>query len=257
MPTKNLKSNFAKFLVASAGAISLFALAKLIEKSKLNKKKKQISNESLQKELDEFVRLSGTNLDDLDTDKFQSDFLQYLKDKNYDLAGVGASVVPVESPGDDDEEDVLSSLKNVHKITEDLNKYVHKLTVFVDTTKMMPGLVCYAIEKVAPNDKKPYVTYRSTPRVISQIHDNGVNGGTIFFTYNHKVEKNQSFTGSSYTTSEDQAIYSPLTKEHADYICKLLNIQSKQVYEKHMRELAKQKQLELKEKKKKQQQRTK
>lgn len=257
MPTKDLKSSFAKFLIASASAGFLFALAKLIEKNKSNKTKKQLTQENLQEELTEFIKISGVNADDLDTDKFQTDFVQYLKKKNYDLSGIDTSLISVEVADEENGENTLPSFKGVRKVTEDLNKYVQNLTVFIDTTKMTPGLVCYVIEKIAPTDKKPYVTYRPTPRVITQIHDNGVNGGTIFFTYNHKVEKNQNFVGTSYAVSEDQAIYSPLTKEHADYICKLLNIQSKQVYEKHMRELAKQKRLELKKANKQQQQKTK
>ena len=139
-------------------------------------------------------------------------------------------------------------MKKVRKVTEDLNDNVTELSVFLDTTKMMPGLVCYVIEKIAPTQKKPYVTYRPTPRVITSVHDSGVNGGTIFFTYNHKISKNQSFDGSYSVVSEDEVIYSPLTKEHADYICRLLNIQSRQVYIKKMREIAKKNQLELKQK---------
>ena len=45
--------------------------------------------------------------------------------------------------------------------------------------------------------------------------------------------------------SEDEVIYSPLTKEHADYICLLLNIQSKQVYTKYLKEKAKQEKQKL------------
>lgn len=135
-------------------------------------------------------------------------------------------------------------LKKVRKVTEDVNQYVYKVHGFTDTRAIKPGLVCYVIEKLPPTAKKPYVTYRPTPRVITQVHDSGVNGGTIFFTYNHKIATNQSFNGISYTVSEDEVIYSPLTKEHADYICKLLNIQSKQVYIKHMKEMAKKKQLQ-------------
>ncbi len=233
--TKDLKSRWKDVLVA---------LKYLFKPSNAtnNAPKKILDQETVEKELEEFAKIKGYSAEDpnFDLDKFQAEFTQYLKDKNYTFKAIDTSLIPVENLNDGN---VLTSLKNVRKITEDLNDNVTELSVFLDTTKMMPGLVCYVVEKIAPTQKKPYVTYRPTPRVITSIHDNGVNGGTIFFTYNHKLSKSQNFEGVYSVVSEEEAIYSPLTKEHADYICKLLNIQSKQVYIKHMKELAKQKQI--------------
>ncbi len=213
---------------------------------KTPEEKKKLDQATVEKELAEFTKINGYDVDDPDFDieGFKNKFIEYLKNKNYDFAGVNASLIPVDDSEKTDGELVINSLKKVRKVTENLNDNVRALSVFVDTRKMMPGLVCYVIEKVVPTQKKPYVTYRPTPRVITQVHDSGVNGGTIFFTYNHKIATNQSFNGISYTVSENEVIYSPLTKEHADYICRLLNIQSKQVYVKHMKEMAKKKQLQ-------------
>lgn len=203
---------------------------------------KTLDQETVEKELSEFVKINGYNANDpnFDIEDFQSKFIQFLKQKNYDFAGIDASLIPAEA-AETEGGGALKALKNVRNLTEDLNDLTSELSVFVDTTKMLPGLVCYVIEKIAPTSKKPYVTYHPVPRVITQVHDSGVNGGTIFFTYNHKISRSQNFNGETSVVSEDEVIYSPLTKEHADYICKLLNIQSKQVYLKHMRELAKQK----------------
>lgn len=206
--------------------------------------KKILDQATVEMEVNNFIKIKGYKADDpnFDIEKFQAEFTQYLKEQNYTFEGIDTSLIPSE---DEHEVDVLKSLKNVRKVTEDLNDNVTELSVFVDTTKMMPGLVCYVIEKIAPTQKKPYVTYRPVPRVITQVHDSGVNGGTIFFTYNHKIATNQQLNGYSYVSSEDEVIYSPLTKEHADYICNLLNIQSRQVYTKYLKEKAKQERLKL------------
>ena len=204
-------------------------------------KKKQITQEILNKEVEEFVKLNGYKAEDpdFDIDKFQDELIQYLRNKGYDFDGIDASVVSEGDVAPEDEEgDVLP--KRITKISGSLNEYARELRVFVDTTRMMPGLVCYTIEKIAPTDKIPYVTYKPMPRVITQIHDSGVNGGTIFFTYNHRFTNNNAFENSHYVLSEEEVVYSPLTKEHADYICRLLNIQSKHFYITQMKKLAKQ-----------------
>lgn len=210
------------------------------DQSKPEHPKKALDQATVETELAEFVKINGYDASDpnFDIEKFQNEFIAFLKAKNYDFAGVEASLVPgdfAENTG----RATLQALRNVRKVTEDLNDLPQELSVFADTTKMMPGLVCYVIGKIAPTAKKPYVTYRPVPRVITQVHDSGVNGGTIFFTYNHKISTLQNFNGVSYVVSEDEVIYSPLTKEHADYICKLLNIQSKQVYTKYLKEMKK------------------
>ena len=62
-------------------------------------------------------------------------------------------------------------------------------------------------------------------------------GGTTFFTFSHRIVKPQSITKGEkdfQVISEEDVIYSPLTKAHAEYICKLLNLQSKRLYEKNL-----------------------
>ncbi len=239
---KDLKSRWKDVLIALK---HLFKYSDTVDTAAVNATPKKILDQAtVEQELNNFVKIKGYSANDpnFDIENFQAEFTQYLKEQNYTFEAIDASLIPSE---DSQEKGILESLKKIRKVTEDLNDNVTELSVFVDTTKMMPGLVCYVIEKVAPTQKKPYVTYRPTPRVITQVHDSGVNGGTIFFTYNHKIAKNQSFNGISYTVSEDEVIYSPLTKEHADYICLLLNIQSKQVYTKYLKEKAKQEKQKL------------
>lgn len=209
--------------------------------------KTPLTQAMLEQEMTLFVQEKGYDPNDPDIDivEFQNEFIKYLKAKNYDFEGVEAELVPNENSAEIEGGGALKALSKVRKVSENLNDLTPQLSVFLDTRKMMPGLICYVIEKIEPTNKKPYVTYRPTPRVITSVHDSGVNGGTIFFTYNHKLTKSQTFNGSYSVVAEDEVIYSPLTKEHADYICRLLNIQSKQFYVKKMNELKKQKQLEL------------
>lgn len=237
--TKDLKSRFKEVGTAIK---HLFKP----EQSEPEHPKKVLDQPTIEKELSEFVKINGYDANDpnFDIENFQNEFIKFLKAKNYDFAGVEASLMPSES-AEIEGGGILQVLKKTRRVSENLNDLTKELSVFVDTTKMMPGLVCYVIEKIAPTSKKPYVTYRPVPRVITQVHDSGVNGGTIFFTYNHKVSTLQNFNGASYIVSEDEVIYSPLTKEHADYICTLLNIQSKQVYTKYLKEKAKQEKLKL------------
>ena len=126
---------------------------------------------------------------------------------------------------------------NVTKLSEELNNSDWDFPVYVDTTKLLPGFIVYVIGKRPPTEGKPYITYKPEPRVVSSIHDSGVNGGTVFFTYSHRIEKAQSITKGEkdfQVTAEEDVIYSPLTKAHAEYICRLLNLQSKRLYEKNL-----------------------
>ena len=233
MPVKNLKSKIVNFLIASASTACLFTLAKLAKKNKSNKRKKQLNQKNLQKELEKFVKDNGISSENLDSEKFKSNFMRYLRDNNYDCEGMEMQT-NIENLEDANEEsgEQKKLPRNIQKISEDLNDCINGMEIFSHTLNMTPGLVCYTIEKIAPNDKKPYVTYRPTPRVITQVHKNGVNGGTIFLTYSHKLTKSSDFNGqkTARVVSEDEALYTPLTKEHALYVCKILNAQSRIFY---------------------------
>ncbi|MFQ6695789.1 MAG: hypothetical protein ACLRFF_04435 [Alphaproteobacteria bacterium] len=125
----------------------------------------------------------------------------------------------------------------VTKLSEELNDAAWNFPVYADTTKLLPGYIVYIIGERPPTAEKPYVTYKPEPRVVSSIHDSGVNGGTTFFTFSHRIVKPQSITKGEkdfQVISEEDVIYSPLTKAHAEYICKLLNLQSKRLYEKNL-----------------------
>ncbi len=133
----------------------------------------------------------------------------------------------------------------ITKLSEELNEIVWRIPVYTDTTKLLPGYIVYIIGKRKPTKEKPYVTYKPEPRVISYIHDNGVNGGTTFFTFSHRIEKSQSITKDEtdfQVVSEEDVIYSPHTKFMAEYICKLYNLQSKRLYVKELLKLANQNQ---------------
>ena len=213
----------------------LISLADLISPSK---KKKTLTQQDFQKELNNFMEIYRANVgaSAFDAEEFQEGFTKYLKGKGYSLEGMNVQVKP--KFGDEDEaDDKLPEPKNIKEISEDLNKYVGDIEMVVDTTKMAPGLVCYTIEKIEPTNKLPYVRYKPVPRVITQIHDSGVNGGTIFFAYDHKFVSAANFSGkqSGQVISENEVIYSPLTKEHAIFICKLLNVQSRLFYQKMLK----------------------
>lgn len=124
--------------------------------------------------------------------------------------------------------------KPVRKISERLNSNLKGLTVFLDTREILPGMVVYVVDKVPPTDTVPYITYKPAPRIITEVQDNGVNNGTVFLTYAPKVVTVGTYHSKQHNkpqvTSEMNVIYSPLTKEHAEYVCKLLNAQSKQTY---------------------------
>lgn len=215
MPGKKLKYMFGKFLIS---------LADFIESSKTQK---TLDQETFQKELNAFMQ--NYQGDAKDKEKFQFELNQYLKDKGYFFDRVE---VNFSDKGKKSAETRLP--KRITKISEDLNFYAKGLDIFTDTTEMIPGLICYTIEKIGPTDKVPYVRYRPVPRVITQVHDSGVNGGTIFFSYNHTFLKSMDFysekTGKVF--SDETVIYSPLTEQQANYICKLLNTQSRLYYQK-------------------------
>ena len=125
----------------------------------------------------------------------------------------------------------------VTKLSEDLNDYNWNFFRWGDTTALAPGVIVYVLGTRGPTKEKPYITYKPEPRVITSIHDNGVNGGTMFFTYTHEIVRPQSITKGEnefQVVSTEEVIYSPLTKAHAERLCKLLNLQSKRLYEKHL-----------------------
>ena len=131
----------------------------------------------------------------------------------------------------------------ITKISETLNDSRWEFDLYTDTTKLLPGFIVYIVGKRAPTKETPYVTYKPEPRVIVSIHDSGVNGGTMFFTYSHNVERAPVFAKGNQEfqiTSEEDTIYSPLTHGHAEYICKLLNLQSKRLYEKQLLKISNQ-----------------
>ena len=226
MSANRLKSALGEFLIALADLLS--------------KQKKVLDQQSFQKELDAFKSSYDFTAGNFDVEKFQSDFIQFLKNKNYACEGMSVSVLPKNADESDNKEcEVKKPSKNIRSIKEDLNERLGDLEMFIDTTKMAAGMVSYTIKKIAPSRKKPYATYVPEARIITQIHDNGVNGGTIFFTYAHKFIRSVDFNGEkeAKVDSESEALYTPLTKVHAEYICKLLNVQSRLFYKKQMKEL--------------------
>ena len=139
-------------------------------------------------------------------------------------------------------------LKPIRKISEDLNddaKRWASFTVYGDTRQIKPGAVVYVVEKIEPNEKTPWVTYRPAERIITEVQDNGVNNGTVFLSYAPKVASVSTYYTPQHNApqiiSEHDVIYSPLTKAHAEFVCKLLNLQSKTMYKKYVAQLSKQK----------------
>ncbi|MBQ0013352.1 MAG: hypothetical protein KBS86_02160 [Proteobacteria bacterium] len=113
------------------------------------------------------------------------------------------------------------------------NEALSNLAVFVDTRNLMPGMVVYTVVPTPPTNKIPYVVYNIEPRIITQIHDSGVNGGTIFITYTHYVSNAVGNDKQIQIKCEEETLYSPLTKEHAEYVAKKLTEQSKALYMKY------------------------
>lgn len=168
-------------------------------------------------------------------------FLYNLKRLNY-LLNKLQNKTPEQTPDVNDvpvnTEDAVIAWDKVTKLSEELNDSRWDFPIYTDTTKLLPGFIVYVVGKRAPTQEKPYVTYKPEPRVVSSIHDSGVNGGTVFFTYTHQIVKQPSFNNKNeinfQVIAEEDAINSPLTKGHAEYICKLLNLQSKRLYEKKL-----------------------
>ena len=230
------------------------------EKTKSDKK--ILDQETIQKEWEEFAKSRGYDDSDsskLDVDlaELQADFVQYLKAKGYSSADKIAKVSYVNSMGRMRHAKKFNMSKKIPYISERLNYNIGEITMFVDTRKIDPGLVCYTIEKIEPTASRPWVKYVPSARIIAQIHDSGVNGGTMFLSYKHKVVRTGQFENAPQIVSEDDVFYSPLTKEHALYVCKLLNVQSKNEYIKEMKRLMKEAKQKLEVAKKQKNQKTK
>ena len=137
------------------------------------------------------------------------------------------------------DKDGIFYLDDYKKVSEDLNDMSWDFDMFLDTTKLTPGVVIYIISQQKPTAQRPWVVYKYEPRVITSIHDSGVNGGTVFFTYSHEFVQPLSLSGSQdknefQVVSSEDTIYSPLTKEHAQFICAELNSQSRSLYQSHL-----------------------
>lgn len=137
-----------------------------------------------------------------------------------------------------DEEGFLY-LDDMPKISEKINDMLDNIDMYIDTTKLAPGLVIYTITQQKPTEQRPWTVYKYEPRVITSIHDSGVNGGTVFFTYSHQFVNHLSFYGKKNkddfkVVSNEESIYSPLTREHAQLICAELNTQSRSLYLSHL-----------------------
>ena len=116
----------------------------------------------------------------------QKEFLGFLEEKGYDINGMSASNA---------EPQKIKPYKRrkFKKISEDMNDIVMtEFAVYTDTTQIVPGFVVYGIEKVS---SKPYDKFKPVPRVVTGIHDNGVNNGQFFLTYRHDFVKNPDFKG--------------------------------------------------------------
>ena len=204
------------------------------------KKKKLLTQQEAQELLNDFIKMKKITSDDLaeKPDKIQQDFFRYLQRKGFATDNLVLNIEDVSKEIRKSKKQIKSSAP-IRKISEKLNERYFDFKVYTDTTSIMPGMVVYDIEKVEPSAKTPYVTYRPSPRVIVSKHDNGVNGGTLFMTYAHKVSKPFDFGANGpQIISEYEAIYSPLGLDQAEYICRVLNLQSRQM---HRLALAKQK----------------
>ncbi len=163
----------------------------------------------------------------------EAEFQDFLKEKGYELT----------LKSDEDVQNTPAKRKRIRKLSEDLNDDAFADLMYTDTTKLVPGMVVYAIEE---HDTKPVVTYKPSARIICSIHDSGVNKGTVFITRVPKFIKNPDFKGFSsedkkheyLVVSEEEVIYSPLTKEQADRMCDLYNFQFKDAYKKGIKKVA-------------------
>ena len=161
----------------------------------------------------------------------QKEFLGFLEEKGYDINGMSASNAKAQ-------EIKPYKRRKFKKISEDMNDIVMtEFAVYTDTTQIVPGFVVYGIERVS---SKPYDKFKPVPRVITGIHDNGVNNGQFFLTYKHEFVKNPDFKGYKpkgktkekeyMVVAREEEFFSPLTKDQAVYICDVLNFQSQQAY---------------------------
>ena len=170
----------------------------------------------------------------------QKEFLGFLEEKGYDINGMSASNA---------EPQKIKPYKRrkFKKISEDMNDIVMtEFAVYTDTTQIVPGFVVYGIEKVS---SKPYDKFKPVPRVVTGIHDNGVNNGQFFLTYRHDFVKNPDFKGYKpkgktkekeyMVVAREEEFFSPLTKDQAIYMCDVLNLQSKQAYLEGMKKILK------------------
>ena len=105
---KKLKRKCGKVLISLLDLISPF------------KKKKTLTQEAFQKELNNFMEFyrANTSASTFDAEEFQKGFTKYLKGKGYSLEGMNVQVEPkYEANGK------LLEPKNIKEISEDLNKY--------------------------------------------------------------------------------------------------------------------------------------
>jgi len=143
---------------------------------------------------------------------------------------------PVENVSFHADKDGILYLDNISRISEKINGMLWNFDMYIDTTKLAPGVVIYVISKQKPTSQRPWTVYKYEPRVITSIHDSGVNGGTVFFTYSHEFVQPLSLSNTKnkndfQVVSEEDTIYSPLTREHAQFICAELNSQSRSLYQ--------------------------
>lgn len=185
--------------------------------------------------------------------------LQKLRIKRFEhlsrkLFGVDAKVkTDLQNPSQEDvtcvsfhaDAEGIFYLDDMPKISEKINDMNWKFNMYIDTTKLIPGFVIYVISKQEPTEKRPWTVYKYEPRVITSIHDSGVNGGTVFFTYSHEFVHPLSLGGAKdknvfQVVSNEDSIYSPLTREHAQLICAELNSQSRSLYLSHLAKMKQQ-----------------
>ena len=207
-------------------------------------KKRPLNDAIIESEMQKFIKEKNYTVEDMNDDmvSFQADFIEYLQEEGYDLESYEGMEIATEGALTKEAEKADKKIKfpTIRSISEKLNKN-WGFSIFSDTTVILPGLIVYVVDKVEPTDKIPYTTYKPAPRIVVSVHNNGVNGGTVFITYEHKLNRETNFQQNYKIVSEYEVIYSPLTKTHAEYICRLLNFQSKQAYQQAMIKMQKQK----------------
>lgn len=118
----------------------------------------------------------------------------------------------------------------------DNEKELNSLMIFSDSSQLIPGYVVYIIEEIKPNKDKPYSTFRPVPRVITQIiNSSDSKNGSVFLSYKPIIQKDPAFNDNIMVKAEEDSFYTPLTKEQATYVCKILNEQMKHYYEKKVK----------------------